>query len=342
MKLLILGASEVADLLTMPKCIQLMRETLSASSLGEATFPPRQVMPLRGKAGALALMPGYLRSKGAVGLKAVSVFPGNLGTLFESHQGAVLLFEHLNGRLLALMDAGSITNIRTAAASASATDVLALPSVKELAILGSGTQALWHLRSMLAVRPGIKSVRVWSRNRANAERFAKRAREESSADVQAAVTAEDAVRGARLVCTVTSSSLPILRGEWVEPGTHINAVGASRPSSRELDTAAVVKGRLFVDNLASALLEADDFRVPKAEGAIDDSHIRGEIGQVFLGKIPGRTGPEDVTIFKSLGLAVEDLASANFLYHLAEERGMGTWVEFGSQREGDPRPGAGS
>lgn len=293
----------------------------------------RHAVPQPNRKGALGMMPGSMGKPDIFGLKAVSVFSGNLGTPFESHQGAVLLFEAEHGQLLCVADASSITTIRTAAASAVATRALAKKGVAELAILGSGTQASSHLEAMLSVQPGIRRVRVWSRNRDHAKRFAA---QESSVhreiQIEATDDAKTAAQGAELICTTTGATSPILKGEWLFPGVHVNAVGASRPPSRELDTNAVAKSRFYVDSRESALNEADDFLIPKREGAVDDAHIRGEIGDVLEGKVEGRTSAQDITVFKSLGIAVEDLAAANYVYTKAPSMGIGTWVEFSPER----------
>jgi ornithine cyclodeaminase len=276
-------------------------------------------------------MPAYLAQPPALGVKAISVFPGNLGTEYDAHQGAVLLFDVAYGRLLAMMDATEITAIRTAAVSGVATRLLARAEAADLAIIGSGVQARTHLEAMLLVRP-IRRVRVWSRTPEHARHFAEAASARHGITVEPAPTARDAVAAADLICVATSSPDPVLHGEWIAEGAHINAVGASQPSARELDTAAVVRSRLFVDRIESALNEAGDFLIPKREGAIGDDHIRGEIGDLLLGRVAGRTSPHEVTLFKSLGLAVEDLAAAHHIYMRAQESGAGTWVEFGGTR----------
>lgn len=332
MKTIFLGARDVSSILTMRECIEVMDGCFRAMARGEAGFPPRSVMPYPTKKGVLGLMPGYLEKEGVLGLKATSVFPGNLGTRFESHQGAVLLFEADHGSLLAAVDAGSITRIRTGAASGVATRALARKGSSALAILGSGTQASSHLQAMAEVLPGLSTVRVWSRTPGNANRFAEEARRRGF-DAAASEGAEGAVRGADVVCTVTGATSPILMGSWLLPGAHVNAAGASRPPSRELDTEAVKRSRLFVDSRQSATLEADDYLVPLREGAIREGHILGEIGDVLEGRVPGRTGDSDVTLFKSLGLAVEDLSAAYFVYRRAAETGAGVSMEFGSERE---------
>lgn len=309
-----------------------MKETFQSLARGEAVFPLRRAVPQPDGKGLLGMMPGFFGGQGVMGLKATSVFPGNLDTPYESHQGAVLLFEMEHGRLLSVVDAGTITGIRTAAATGAATDVLARKDSASLTLLGSGTQASAHLGAMLAVRKGIQSVRVWSRNVDHAKRFAERESKTHGVPIEVLERAEDAVLGADLICTTTGSKSPILKGAWLSPGVHVNAVGSSVPPYRELDTEAVVKSRFFVDSRESALNEADDFRIPKQEGAVGDSHIRGEIGEVLIGKVSGRTSNGEITVFKSLGLAIEDLAAANFVYKQAMSRGLGTWVEFSGER----------
>jgi ornithine cyclodeaminase/alanine dehydrogenase-like protein (mu-crystallin family) len=235
-------------------------------------------------------------------------------------------------RLLAIADATSITAIRTAAVSGVATRALAREDAEDLAILGSGTQARTHLEAMLLVRP-IRRVRVWSRTPANARRFAERESLRSGLAVEVAESAREAVEDAALICTATSAREPILRGEWLAPGTHVNAVGFGGPAARELDTQAVVGSRLFVDRRESALSEAGDFVIPKTEGVIGDDHIVGELGDLLLGRIEGRTDSEVVTLFESLGIAIEDLAAVHHVYVQASARGVGTRIDLGGARD---------
>ena len=332
MKTLIIGHDQVSKLLPMAECVGVMEETFKTLARGDALQPLRQVVWIPEKKGALGLMPSYIGSPKAIGAKVVSVFPGNRDTRFESHQGAVLLFECENGRLLAVVDASSITAIRTAAVSAVATNVFARRDATSLAILGSGAQASMHIEAMSVVRP-IKTIRVWSRNSDNAKKFADRETRLRGIPVEAFGSAKDAVAGCQVVCTTTAATTPILKGCWLEPGVHVNAIGASTPPFRELDSEAVVKCRLFVDRRESIVNEAEDFRVPKKEGLIGDDHIRGELGEVLLGKVMGRTSDNDVTIFKSVGLAVEDLAATCHLYNRAIATGVGTSVEFSNERQ---------
>jgi ornithine cyclodeaminase/alanine dehydrogenase-like protein (mu-crystallin family) len=326
MNVLVLGQSDIAQLLPMRDCIDVMESALRALSNGDAILPLRQVLRLPDSKNAFAVMPAYLGAPKAVGAKVITVFPDNHGTALDSHQGTVLLFETEHGSLVAIMDASSITAIRTAAVSGLATRLLARETAADVAVLGTGVQARTHLDAMCTVRP-VKRVRVWSRNRGAVREFAERESRRHDVEVEPARGAREAVDAAAIVCTVTASREPVLAGEWLADGAHVNAVGASLPFARELDTAAVARGRLYVDRRESALNEAGDFLIPKREGAIGDDHIVGEIGELLLGRVPGRRSADEVTIFKSLGLAVEDVAAAAYLYQRATVEGSGTRVE---------------
>jgi ornithine cyclodeaminase len=311
-----------------------MAETLATTARGGALLPLRQMMPLPSGRDLFAVMPAALAAgDGSYGLgaKVITVFPGNAASAYDSHLGVVLYFEDTNGRLLAIIDASSVTAIRTAAVSGVATRLLALPDASDLAILGAGAQAMTHLEAMLAVRP-VTYVRLWSRSAPRCVVFAEQASRRFEVRVDVCASAEAAVRGAQIICTVTASREPVLHGDWLTPGAHVNAVGAAIPTARELDTRAVVQSRLFVDRIESAHREAGDFLIPRAEGAIDDSHILGELGALINGAVRGRERDDDRTLFKSLGLAVEDVAAARFIHARAVEDGSGTWVEFGGLR----------
>jgi ornithine cyclodeaminase len=332
-KVLVVNQAEVTRLLPMGECIEAMGRALLALARDEVVLPLRQVVRLPDGSGVLASMPAVAGHIGALGLKCITVFPGNHGTELDAHQGAVLLFEASRGRLLAVMDATAITAIRTAAVSALATRLLAREDAGDLAILGSGVQARTHLKALSLVRP-LRRVRAWSRDPRRVGAFAEDAAKRLGIAVEPAGSARQAVEGADLVCTTTSSREPVLAGEWIAPGAHVNAVGASIPTSRELDSAAVARARLFVDRRESALNEAGDVLVPRREGAIGDDHIQGEIGELLAGRVPGRRSRDEVTLFKSLGLAVEDVASAHLIHANATAAGAGTWVELGGGREG--------
>ena len=332
MSVRLLDQDTVRALLPMGECMRVVAEALRALGRGEAVLPLRLVVPLPDRRGALAAMPAWLGEPPVLGIKTISFFPGNLGTRLDCHQGAVLLFDPQDGRLLALLDATAITAIRTAAASGVATDALARPDARTLALLGSGVQARTHLDAMLQARR-FEQVRVWSRDPARVAAFVEEAApRHAGVAIEGAASAEAAVRGADVVCTVTSAREPILEGAWLASGAHVNAVGSSMRTARELDTAAVVRARLYVDRRESALAEAGDFLIPKREGALDDDHIVGEIGDVLLGRVPGRRSAAEITLFKSLGIAIEDLAAAQFVYERALATGRGTSVAFGGER----------
>ncbi|MGH9441142.1 MAG: ornithine cyclodeaminase family protein [Thermoanaerobaculia bacterium] len=330
---LVLDAAAVRTLLPMKECIGAMEEAFRALADGRARLPLRSILWTPDEQGALGLMPGWLGAtpEGILGLKAVSVFPGNHGTELDSHQGVVLLFEAQRGRLLAIADATEITAIRTAAVSAVATKLLARRDAADLAIFGSGTQARTHLEAMLAVRQ-IRSVRVWSRNPDNARAFADRESKRHDRKVEPVDNPEAAAREADILCTVTSARSPFLRGEWLSPGAHVNAAGSSIASARELDAAAVASARYFCDRRESTLAESGDFLFAKKEGAVTDDHVLGEIGDVLTGSRRGRISQGDITLFKSLGLAIEDLAAASLVYEKARERGLGVALPIGGRR----------
>lgn len=338
MRTLLVSHREVAGLLPMRECIDAMADAFRALAIGDARLPLRQVISLPGTPNLLALMPGQLgvnsreRHRSALGAKVITVFPGNDATQLDSHLGVVLLFEADMGRLLAIIDASSVTAIRTAAVSGVATKQLANPDAGDLAILGAGVQAMTHLEALRSVRT-LRRIRVWSRSPERRERFAGKARQKFNVAVELADSAESCVRGADLICTVTSSREPVLRGAWISEGAHVNAVGAALPSARELDTEAVARSRLYVDRRESALAEAGEILIPISEGVLNADHIRGELGGVLMGADPGRESPRDVTLFKSLGLAIEDLAAARLIYEKGVALGTGVWVSLGGMRE---------
>jgi len=322
MKVRIISQAEVPRLLPMRECVSLMAEALRSLARGEAVQPLRTV----------ASMPAYLGAPRALGVKVITVTPANQGTPFDSHQGAVLLFEPEHGTLVAVIDATSITSIRTAAVSAVATDALARNGVTSAAILGSGVQATAHLEALRVVRP-IERVRVWSRSFDHAKAFAARESARHAIRIEATRSAREAVEGAEIICVATAAKEPVLSGEWIGPGAHVNAVGACFPAHRELDTAAVRRARLFVDRRESALHEAGDILIPIREGAIGEDHILGEIGELLLGQLEGRRGDEEITLFKSLGLAIEDLAAAHRIHANALAGGVGSAVDLGGHRD---------
>jgi alanine dehydrogenase len=313
--MLILGRDEVERLLPMGECIEVMAEALTLLARGEALQPLRQAHWLPDKSGLLGVMPGALLDGdggdgGVLGIKVITVFHGNHLQGEESHLGSVLLFEAGMGKPLAILDAAPLTAIRTAAVSALATRLLAREDAGDLALLGAGVQARTHLAALREVRT-LRRVRVWSHHPESARHFAA---EES---VEAVASAREAVEGADLVCTVTSAREPVLEGAWLAPGAHVNAVGACTSAVREIDTEALRRARLFVDRRESALAEAGDLLIPLRAGEVGEDHIAGELGDLLLGRLPGRRSPDEITLFESLGLAVEDLAAARWVWRKA-------------------------
>ena len=329
--MIVLSQAEVERLLPMDKCIDLMAQTLSALARGEALLPLRTVLLIPNSHDAFAVMPAYLGTPKTIGAKIITVYPGNHGTEFDAHQGAVLLFDSENGSLTAMMDATSVTTIRTAAVSGVATRLLARETASTLAIIGAGVQAHSHLEAMCAVRP-IRTLRVFSRTRENAELLAAAARERFGLDASVAASGQAAVREAEVVCVTTSSREPVLFGDWLSPGAHVNAVGLSVRAAREIDTETVVRSRLYVDRRESALKEPGDIIIPLEEGDITPDHIVGEIGEILIGKAPARRDVNEITLFKSLGLAIEDLGAANHVLAEARRLGVGIEVSLGGAR----------
>jgi ornithine cyclodeaminase/alanine dehydrogenase-like protein (mu-crystallin family) len=333
-RLVVLNRDDVLRLLPMDECIEVMAQALATVARGDAILPLRPMIRLPDSPNIFALMPAYLGDPKSVGVKVLTVFPVNHGTPIDAHQGAVLLFEAEHGRLLAIVDATTVTAIRTAAVSGLATRLLARDDAEDLAILGAGTQGRTHLEAVMVVRP-IRRVRIWSRTTEHARALAQFARERFDVNVDVCATPAQAVASASIVCTTTASPTPILLGEWLAPGAHVNAVGACIPTTRELDTNAVRRARLYVDRRESALAEPGDILMPIREGAIGTDHIVAEIGELMLerGKSLGRHSDDDITLFKSLGLAVEDLASAHHVYHKALASGTGAWIALGGMHE---------
>jgi len=320
--LLVLSDQDVRRLLDMESCIEAMEEVLSALARGELFQPLRFVGRPPGAGGFFGLMPAHRGGETpAYALKEIVVTPDNPTRGLDAHQGGVLLHDGTTGELVAILNASPVTEIRTAAVSAVATRALARSDAERVAILGAGVQARAHVHAMRAVLDD-PEIRIWARNLDAAERLA--------ADVEAVVapSPDSALFGAEIVCTTTSAREPIVEHRWFASGAHVNAVGSSIPTTRELDTETVTTSSLFVDRRESTLNEAGDFLIPAAEGAIGADHIKAELGEVLVGTHPGRESDDELTIFKSLGLAVEDLASAELVARRAREQGVGSEVDF--------------
>ncbi|MGH9824780.1 MAG: ornithine cyclodeaminase family protein [Blastocatellia bacterium] len=312
----------------MAECIEVMSDALAALARGEVHQPLRTAAVAPGANGILGLMPAYRAGDNpAYGLKAVCVFPENAAKGLDSHQGGVLLFSGDTGQLLAVMDASAITAIRTAAVSAVATRLLARDDAATLAIIGAGVEARTHLAAIACVKR-LKAVRVASRTPDSVKRFVSELQPNFDFGIEIADGIESALKGADIVVTATTSREPVVKREWVEAGAHMNVVGSSIRSTREVDTATMKDASLFVDRRESTLNEAGDYLFAAREGAIDPGHIKAELGEILTGQKPGRTSSDEITLFKSLGLGIEDLASAQHIYRKAVDANVGNWVEF--------------
>jgi ornithine cyclodeaminase/alanine dehydrogenase-like protein (mu-crystallin family) len=311
-----IGREEVARRLTYERCIPIVREAMIAFSRGETKQLLRSILPLS-EGRLFGVMPGAMGAHAPFGAKLISVFQGNSAhgaqSGLRSHQGLVLLFDPESGAPVCAVDAGEITAIRTAAASAVATDALARKDARRLALLGYGEQAATHARAIAKVR-GLESIVVWGRSAERARAFAERMQTELSVPVAVAGDVREAVAEADVICTVTSAAEPILMGEWVRPGTHVNVVGSGYAGPAEVDNDLVVRSRFIADSREGVLQQGAEFLRAKAAGLVGDEHIVAEIGQVLAGEVEGRRSAEEITVYKSLGHVVQDLASAWALY----------------------------
>jgi ornithine cyclodeaminase len=329
-QLLVLSGNAVRSVLGYPECAAAMRAALLARARGEVFQPLRSVLTPDGAAGRMVLMPSYQQGQPlGYGLKAITVTPGNPAAGLDSHQGIVLLSGSVTGEPLAVLNASALTEIRTAAVSAVATDLLASPDADVLAIIGTGVQARAHLLAITATRR-LAQVRIAGRHPDQAARFAADLAPflPAGTELLACADVPEAVRAAGIVVTATSATQPVVRREWLSPGTHLNAVGACLPDARELDTATVADSAFFCDSRDSVIAEAGDYVLAAAEGAVGPDHIKAELGEVLAGTADGRRGERELTIFESLGLAVEDLAAAAVAYRAAGERDIGVWTDF--------------
>lgn len=322
MAVLVLDRKAVADSLPMAECIEVIAAALGDFALGIYQTFPRRALRSPLTPCLMGLMPVFKSgADSSWGVKDVLVSASNRAAGLDSHQGAMLVHDGQTGALQAIVDATQLTLIRTAAASAVATRALARPGVPRVAILGTGAQARGHIDALRHVLPQA-SVTVWGRSFERAQAVAR------AAGAIACEQARDAVADADVVCTVTASASPVLQHDWLRPGCHINAVGASAPDERELGSDVVRAAELFVDSIDQAREECGEYRMALAEGAIAAGHIRGELGQVLIGAIPGRTSGHALTVFKSLGIAVEDLAAAACATRNAQRLGIGQWLQW--------------
>jgi len=317
---LLLREADVREVLAMPELMEAMESALKAFSAGQVTQPVRTAFEVPAGPGFFGLMPAYLHDPPALGAKLVTVFHGNERRGLTSHLGTILLLDPETGATLSIMDGRYITAVRTAAVSAVAARYLARRNASTLGIIGSGVQARTHLEALGLVR-SLREVRAWSPTAANLARFVAEA-----PVVRAAASAEEAVHGADLIVIATASSTPVLQSDWVADGAMVISLGAYRPNMREMDPKLTARARLYVDSRAAALQESGDVLLGIQEGRFTASHIVAEVGEVAAGKAPGRGTDREVTIFKSLGMAVEDVAAAKLVYDHARELGKGTEI----------------
>ncbi len=323
---LIIRKSEIESLVRMDDLLRVTASALAKTSNKVAVQDVRRVLDLPGAIGScLSIMYAAIGDRPLFGAKVLSVMPDNFAHGLPSHRGVIVLFERAFGRPVGIVDGGEATAWRTAAASAIATKYLSRPESFALTLLGYGEQASRHVATIATVRP-IRTIRVWGRDIAKAERFAAKQRE-AGFEAQAFADAKEAVAGADIVCTVTSSSQPILQGGWLAPGTHVNAIGASVPSCRELDAECVRRAGVWVDYMPMALTSAGELVEAIGSGLIEPGHIRGEIGAVVNGDLAGRGGDDEVTLYRSLGVPAQDIEIANFLYAAARAKKIGIRIQ---------------
>src|SRR5947209_12010474 len=311
-------AAQVEELLDYPGCIEAMRRAMIALSSGERPQPLRQIFTV-GNNDMFGTMPGELAALSSSGAKLTSVSgdPGRPGR--SRHQGVVVAYDGSTGAVSCIADAEPVTKIRTACATAAATDALARADAQVLAVFGTGLQAESHLRAVTLVRP-FREILVWGRSPERTREFAGQMSNELDRPVTAVSDGREAAAGADVICTVTSSTEPVLLAEWVKPGTHVNLVGSSYLGPVEVDTALVAKARYIADYRPGVLAQAAELAVARDAGAVDDAHVIGEIGEVFAGRLQARENAQQITIYKSLGHVVQDLAAAAYIHERATAR----------------------
>ena len=319
----LLTEAQVEALLPLGDLISSMEVALARFSAGEVLQPVRSVLMVGPQKAYFGLMPAYVAEPPQLGAKLVTVFGANAARGLPSHLATILLLDPDTGSLIAIMDGRYITEARTAAVSAVSARHLAAADASSLAIIGTGVQARSHLEALALVRP-LRDVRVWSPQARSRERFVSEMQGHAGGTLRQTASAEDAVRGAAIVALVTSSPEPVIDDAWVEPGAHVISVGACRPDQREMPPALVARARLFVDSKAAALVESGDVVQGIREGRFTDGHVLGELGELVLERIAGRQSASDVTIFKSLGMAVEDVVAADLVYRRAVQTGAGS------------------
>lgn len=324
--MLVISEEQVRGILDIEELISALEQAHVQFSTGKAVMPVRLVVPLPEVGGRITSMPAFLSEGNALGIKIISYFRDNPRHGLPPILATLSLYSAETGKLLALMDGTYLTAVRTACASAMATRVLARAETPVLGVLGAGTQARTHIRALGRVR-AIQRVLVWSPSGVSAIYVKEELEEEVGCEILPQESVEAVVREADILATVTAAAEPILKAEWLQPGAHVNAVGSHRPDARELGSDTVQRAVVVVDSRDAIDSECGDILLAMEEGAITRDHIRGEIGEVLAGAKPGRTGDREVTLYKSVGIAVQDVAAAALVYRRALEQGIGTEVE---------------
>ena len=323
--MLILSEKQVESLIDVEELVAALERAHIQYSTGNAVMPVRLVVPLPQIDGRITSMPGFLNQDQALGMKVVTYFQNNPKHNLPSILATIMLFSAESGKMIAVMDGSYITAIRTACASAMASKVLSNPTASVLGILGAGVQAKAHIRALCRVRK-IRCIKIYSPSGTSASRLKQEVESQLGVAIEVANSAEEAVRGADLIVTATTAKQPILPAEWLKPGAHINAVGSHRPDLRELDGTTLARSTVFVDSREAIMAECGDVLLALAEKSITPDHVQAEIGEVLATTKPGRTTTDEVTLYKSVGIAIQDVATARLVYHKALEKNLGTNV----------------
>jgi ornithine cyclodeaminase/alanine dehydrogenase len=324
--MLLLSESQVQSLIDIDELISTLEKAHIQYSSGNAVMPVRLVVPLPRIQGRITSMPGFLNEDKSLGMKVVTYFQENPRQNLPAILGTIMLFSAETGKMIAVMDGSYITAIRTACASAMATKPLANAATPVMGILGAGVQARAHIQALTRVRR-IQRIKIYSPSGTSAAAIKKDMEDATRIAIDVARTAEDAVRDSDLLVAGSTAKEPIVKSEWLKNGAHINAVGSHRPDDREIDGATVARAKVVVDSREAIMAECGDILLAIKEKSISGNHIHGEIGEVLAGVKAGRSSPDEITIYKSVGIAIQDVATANLVYHKALERGVGTKVE---------------
>jgi alanine dehydrogenase len=323
--MLILSEKQVRELLNIDDLIHALEQAHIQYSSGQAVMPVRLVVPLTPIQGRITSMPGYLNDVKGLGMKVVTYFANNASHDLPAILANIMLFSADTGKMIALMDGSYITAIRTACASALATRVLATPGAATLGILGAGVQARAHIQALARVRP-LRRIKIFSPSGVSAAAVKREMEKDISVAIEVAPNAEEVMRESDLLVTVTTAKEPIVKPEWLKAGMHINAVGSHRPDLREIDGATLARAKVVVDSREAIMAECGDILLALKEKSVGNDVIHGEIGEVLAGSRPGRRSADEITLYKSVGIAIQDVATANLVYHRALERNVGTHV----------------